>query len=146
MIEVGELAAGDREAWEVLARGYKAFYETPTTDAEYETAWRRLLANDGVHGLAARLDGRVVGIAHYLFHTTIWAPRACYLQDLFTEPGLRGRGVGRALIDAVAARARERGATRYYWMTQHHNATARVLYDKLARHHGFIRYEYPLAT
>ena len=146
MIEVGPLAASDRAAWEVLARGYKAFYRTPTTDAEYEAAWQRLLARDGVHGLAARLDGRVVGIAHYLFHTTVWARTACYLQDLFTDPGMRGRGVARALIEAVAAEARNAGAARYYWMTQDHNATARALYDKVATHHGFIRYDYPVGA
>lgn len=145
MIDVTPLSAEDRAAWEALARGYKAFYDTPTTDAEYDTAWKRLVAGEDVHGLAARLDGKVVGIAHYLFHTTIWTPTACYLQDLFTDPEARGKGIGRALIDAVAAKARQRGATRYYWMTQHHNATARALYDKVARHHGFIRYEYPLA-
>lgn len=145
MIEIAPLREGDRARWEVLARGYKAFYKTPTSDAEYEATWRRLVGDDGVHGLGAHVDGELQGIAHYLFHTTVWAPTACYLQDLFTEPALRGRGIARALIEAVAARAREGGAARYYWNTQDHNATARALYDKVARFNGFIRYEYPLA-
>ena len=142
---IAPLSAADRPAWEVLARGYKAFYDTPTTDPEYETAWTRLLAQDGVHGLAAFLDGRLVGIAHYLFHTSVWAATTCYLQDLFTAPEARGRGVGRALIEAVAAEARRRGAARYYWTTQDHNAVARTLYDRVGRHAGFIRYDYPIA-
>ena len=83
-------------------------------------------------------------IAHFLFHTTIWAPQACYLQDLFTAPEARGKGVGRALIEAVAQEARKHGVKRYYWLTQEHNAVARVLYDKVARFNGFIRYEFPL--
>jgi GNAT superfamily N-acetyltransferase len=144
MIEVGPLTGADRERWEVLARGYKAFYRTPTSDAEFAEAWRRLRAEDGVFALGARLDGRLAGIAHYLFHTTVWAPKACYLQDLFTDPDVRGKGVARALIEAVAAQAREADAARYYWNTQDHNATARALYDKVARFNGFIRYEYPL--
>ena len=138
------LKPADRAAWEVLARGYKAFYNTPTTDAEYEAAWNRLLAQDGVHGLAGWADGQLVGIAHYLFHTSVWAKTNCYLQDLFTLQAARGRGVARALIEAVAQQARERGAARYYWLTQEHNAVARVLYNKVGKYVGFIRYDFAL--
>jgi GNAT superfamily N-acetyltransferase len=143
-IDIQPLKPDDRVAWELLARGYKEFYKTPTTDAEYAAAWSRLLAQDGVHGLAARVDGRLVGIAHYLFHTSVWASSNCYLQDLFTLHAARGKGVARALIEAVAAQARERKAARYYWLTQEHNAVARVLYNKVGKYQGFIRYDYPL--
>jgi len=85
-----------------------------------------------------------LAIAHYLFHTSVWAPKVCYLQDLFVAEGARGLGVGGALIEAVAGEARTAGAARYCWLTQDHNATARRLYDKVARHQGFIRYGYPL--
>jgi GNAT superfamily N-acetyltransferase len=143
-LKISPLSPDDRAAWEVLARGYKAFYETPTSDAEYDTAWRRLVAHDGISGIGAKVDGELVGVAHFLFHATIWAPKACYLQDLFTAPSARGRGVGRALIEAVAAEARTQGAARYYWLTQEHNAVARVLYDKVAKYNGFLRYEFAL--
>jgi len=143
-LEIAPLRLGDRPAWERLARGYKHFYATPTSDAEYETAWQRLLAGDGVHGLGAHRDGRLVGIAHFLFHTSVWARTTCYLQDLFTAPEARGGGVGRALIEAVADAARARQAARFYWLTQDHNAVARALYDQVARHAGFIRYDHPL--
>ncbi len=143
-IRIAPLTSGDRAAWEILARGYKTFYATPTTDAEYETAWQRLLAQDGVHGLAAFADERLVGIAHYFFHTSVWARTSCYLQDLFTTPEARGHGVARALIEHVAGHARAQGAARYYWHTQEHNAVARVLYNKIGKYVGFIRYDYPL--
>ncbi|MEO8751608.1 MAG: GNAT family N-acetyltransferase [Casimicrobiaceae bacterium] len=103
-----------------------------------------VLAQDGVHGLGAFVDGHLVGVAHYLFHTSVWARASCYLQDLFTLPSERGRGVARSLIEAVAAQARLHGCNRYYWLTQESNAIARSLYDKVARHLGFIRYEFPL--
>lgn len=145
-IEIGALRGDERAAWEELARGYKAFYRTPTSDAEFEAAWQRVSAGREVFGLGARLDGRLVGIAHYLFHASAWAPGVCYLQDLFTAPQARGRGVARALIEAAAARARERGAARFYWNTQEDNAVARSLYDRLGKFNGFIRYDYPLVA
>jgi GNAT superfamily N-acetyltransferase len=141
---IAPLRPEDRAAWETLARGYKAFYETKVTLAEIETAWQRLLKREEAFGLAAHLDGQLVGITHYLFHAHVWAPRVCYLQDLFTAPALRGRGVARALIHAVGQAAREAGASRCYWLTHETNATARTLYDKVAKFQGFIRYEYPL--
>lgn len=149
MIEVGPLEAGDRSAWEGLARGYKAFYRDWIPDETYEATWRRLRRGAEPHGfelygLGARLDGRLIGIAHYFFHPTFWGGEACYLQDLFVEEEARGRGAARALIEQVAQAAREHGATRYYWHTKEDNARARALYDQVARFAGFIRYEYPL--
>lgn len=141
---IAPLGPADRSAWEVLARGYKDFYQTPTSPQEYEAAWQRLLARDGVFGLGAKLDGELVGIAHYVLHRSAWAPTVCYLQDLFVAPEIRGKGVARALIDAVAAAAREAGAARFYWQTMQDNTVARALYDKVARFKGFIRYDYPL--
>lgn len=140
-VAIGPLDDGDRARWELLARGYKAFYETGLGDAEYERAWQRLVAGDAVHALGARLDGTLVGIAHFFFHPTVWLADACHLQDFFVDPAARNRGVARALIEAVAATARERGAFRLYWHTHTGNATARALYDKVARHIGMIRYD-----
>jgi GNAT superfamily N-acetyltransferase len=144
MIDVAPLRPADREEWEQLARGYKAFYETELDPARYDETWRALIADDRIHGLAARSDGRMVGIAHYLFHAQTWGPDACYLQDLFTHPDVRGRGVATALIDAVAAAARARGAGKFYWLTKEDNRRARALYDRIALFKGFLRYDYPL--
>lgn len=145
-MQISPLLVDDRVQWELLARGYKDFYKAPTSDAEFETAWRRLISQDGIFGLGAKVDGELVGIAHYLFHTTTWAPTVCYLQDLFTVPAARGKGIARALIEAVAVAAQKQGAARFYWMTQEKNAVARVLYDKVATCHGFIRYDFPLQS
>jgi len=144
MIEVAPLQEVDRVAWEVLARGYKAFYRTELADAAYEETWQRLIAGDRIHGLGAKREGKLVGIAHYLFHAQTWSDDVCYLQDLFTAEDVRGQGVARTLIDAVANAARARGAARYYWLTKADNSTARALYDRIAAFKGFLRYDYPL--
>lgn len=135
----------DRPRWDVLARGYKTFYKTPLPDADYDATWARLMAGHDVFGLGAHVDGMLVGIAHYMFHTGAWSADACYLQDLFVDEAARGHGVGRALIARVAEVAQERGCPRFYWLTQDNNVTARTLYDKVAQYKGFIRYDYPLA-
>ena len=143
-LRVAALTTADHPRWLELTRGYKAFYKTPVTDAEYQRAWKRLVANDRVWGLGAHYDGLLVGITHYLFHSSTWNQEVCYLQDLFVDPALRGRGIARALIEAVAKAALARGADRLYWLTQEHNAAARALYDNVAKYNQFIRYDYPL--
>jgi GNAT superfamily N-acetyltransferase len=142
MIEITPLRETDRPGWQPLAVGYNAFYERVLTDADYDRTWRRLMKGEEMHGLAARLESRVVGIAHYLFHASIWFDVVCYLADLFVDETVRGRGVARALIEKVAAVARARGCPRFYWLTKQDNARARALYDKVARFAGFIRYDY----
>ena len=107
-----------------------------------EAAWQRLVAPTGdLRGLVAELDGALDGFAHYLLHPSTWALRNyCYLEDLFVSDAARGQGVGRALIAAVEAAAREAGATRLYWVTHTDNARARKLYDEMAEFNGFIQY------
>ena len=144
MIEITPLRDTDRQAWQPLAVGYNAFYERVLPDAAYDRAWSRLIKADTLHGLAARLDGQLVGIAHYTFQTSIWFDDICYLADLFVDETVRGQGAARALIEAVAAAARARGCPRYYWQTKQDNTRARALYDKVARFAGFIRYDYPM--
>ena len=142
MLEVSPLRTEDRDRWNVLSRGYKTFYETVLADTEYDRAWERIMSGNSIFGLGARLDGKLVGITHYLFHHSIWMADICYLQDLFVDHNVRGQGVARALIDRVAEHARKRGAPRLYWLTRNDNTTARTLYDKVASHKGFIRYDY----
>lgn len=145
MIEISPLREDDRTGWQPLAVGYNAFYERTLPDAAYEKTWRRLMAGPELHGLAARLDGRVIGIAHYTFQASIWFDDACYLADLFVDETVRGQGTARRLIEAVASAARSRSCPRYYWLTKQDNARARILYDKVAKFAGFIRYDHPLA-
>ncbi|MBC7801836.1 MAG: GNAT family N-acetyltransferase [Gemmatimonadaceae bacterium] len=126
-------------------RDYLLFYDTSMPAEVYDRNWAHVMGDGPLHGLAARADDALVGLTHFLFHASGWTMTpVCYLQDLYVDPAARGTGAGRALIEAVAARAQAAGTTRLYWLTQDHNAPARLLYDRLANHTGFIRYEYPL--
>ena len=144
MIDIGKLQPGDRAAWEALFRGYIDFYERTLGQEDYDRAWQRFQEDSVLHALGARVDGRLVGITHFFIHPNTSGPDVCYLQDLFTENGLRGKGVGRALIQAVADWARAHGCCRLYWLTHESNATARTLYDKVAENRGFVRYQIEL--
>lgn len=140
------VTAADFAQWLPLWDGYNAFYgrSGPTAlPAEItRSTWLRFLdPAEPVHALVAERDGRLLGLTHYLFHrSTIHIELVCYLQDLFTAEGVRGQGIGRALIEEVAARARDAGAARVYWLTHETNQTARQLYDTLATNSGFIVY------
>lgn len=144
-ILIRDLTAADRPAWEPLWQGYLTFYKISLPPEVTETTWARLLdASEPVHGLGALIDRRLVGIVHYIFHRTTWsAADRCYLNDLFTSDEARGRGVGRALIEAVYERATAAGAERVYWQTHETNETAQALYDKVATRTGFIQYRWP---
>jgi GNAT superfamily N-acetyltransferase len=137
------LAAQDEVAWRRLWRDYLAFYQTERPEEVYATTFARILSgkSNEFRGFLAVLDGRPVGLCHYLFHRTCWAVGdTCYLQDLYADPDCRGKGIGRALIEAVYAAADAHGASNVYWLTQTFNTTARQLYDRVAVETPFIRY------
>jgi len=136
----------DFDQWLPLWEGYNKFYgrsgATALPAEITRTTWARFFdAAEPVHALVAESDGRLVGLTHYLFHrSTIMLGPTCYLQDLFTAEAVRGKGIGRALIEAVYQEAKIAGAARVYWHTHETNATARRLYDHVAERSGFIVY------
>jgi GNAT superfamily N-acetyltransferase len=142
MLEIRSFNPEDRQAWEPLWQGYLTFYKSTLPAEVTEATWQRLNdPGEPMHGLAAILDGKIVGIVHYLDHRSTWTVGDyCYLQDLFTSEEARGQGVGRALIEAVYERAQANGASRVYWLTHETNTAAQVLYDKVASRSGFIQY------
>ena len=143
-VRIRALEARDREAWLRLFKGYIAFYEASVPADVIDTTWDRLLGTgEGLPSglVAVDAEDRPVGLAHILMHRSTWSRTwYCYLEDLFVDPGVRGGGVGRALIAAVYAHADAAGCTRTYWMTQESNATARRLYDAVASKSPFVQY------
>ena len=149
-LRVRAVTREDYDEWLPLWQGYNAFYGrsgktavapeiTAATWARffdaYEPQWALVAERRGERG------GALLGLVHYLYHrhTNMIGP-TCYLEDLFTAEAARGRGVGRALIEAVYARARADGLTRVYWHTHESNETAMRLYDRVAERPGFVMY------
>jgi GNAT superfamily N-acetyltransferase len=147
---IRSIKQNDYPAWKPLWDGYNAFYgrkdETALPAQITQVTWQRFFdPNEPVFALVAEVNGAVAGLAHYLFHrSTTRIEPSCYMQDLFTRETERGRGIGKALIQAVYQQAISAGAARVYWQTQESNVAARLLYDKLAKHSGFIVYSHNL--
>jgi GNAT superfamily N-acetyltransferase len=148
--EVRAIRRADYDGWRPLWDGYNAFYgrsgATALPEEITQTTWERFFdPAEPVHALVAEREGRVVGLAHYLYHrSTTRLREVCYLQDLFTAAELRGLGIGRHLIHGVYDAARAAGCSRVYWQTQVTNQPGRALYDKVAQHNGFIVYSHEL--
>ena len=141
-VVVKPVGEGERAAWEPLWAGYLTFYKTSVPAATSDVTWSRFHdPAEPMHLLGAYVDGKLTGIVHYIFHRSTWTPgNYCYLQDLFVDDSARGLGLGRALIEAVYAKAKEAGASRVHWLTHETNAQARILYDQVADQPGFIQY------
>jgi GNAT superfamily N-acetyltransferase len=134
---------GDFARWLPLWQGYQEFYRVRIPEDVTRTTWKRFFdPNEPVHCLVAERDDRLIGLAHYLFHRSTWlADNVCYLNDLFVDPTGRRSGVARKLIEAVYEAADKAGAPKVYWLTHESNAAARLLYDQVAQHSGFIQYQ-----
>jgi GNAT superfamily N-acetyltransferase len=142
-VTVRRIEARDETRWRVLWAGYCRYYETEMPEAVTRYTWARIMdAASPVHAIVAERAGEgVIGMANYIIHQNTWTlTPVCYLEDLFVEPGRRGAGVGRQLIDWLVAQTKEQRWSRLYWNTRENNYRARGLYDKYTAHSGFLRY------
>ncbi len=145
---IRSIAPTDFDRWLPLWQGYNLFYGRPALPEEItNTTWSRFFtAYDLIHAIVAEKDGQLLGLAHYLFHrSTTQIKPICYLSDFFTIESSRGKGIGRALIEAVYERAKDAGSPRVYWQTHETNLMAMKLYDKVAERSGFLVYRKQLS-
>ena len=145
-LNIREIEITDKDRWLELWSGYLIFYKASLPESQTNLTWERLFdANFNVNGLVAEIDGKVVGFTHFLFRPSTWAKNDyCYLEDLYVDSDTRGKGVGRALINAVSERAQEKSANRVYWTTQNTNSQALILYDSFGYPSEFVQYRIPL--
>ncbi len=143
---VTEIREADHDRWVELWTAYLAFYNTTLPTEIFDSTWNRLMSRSGTlsgFGVRESVDGKLLGITHYLLHETAWTPKKmCYLQDLFVDANCRGQGLARRLIEKVAETAKTLDCYKCYWLTQDNNIQARLLYDKVAKFNGFLRYDF----
>ncbi|AVR70582.1 MULTISPECIES: GNAT family N-acetyltransferase [Pseudomonas aeruginosa group] len=141
-LQIRPVGAADHAAWLPLWEGYQRFYRTEIAAATSDATWQRFLdADEPMNAALAWLDGRAVGLVHWIYHRSCWTlGDYCYLQDLFVAEGLRGEGVGRRLIEHVYAEAGAAGCSRVHWLTHESNSDAMKLYDRIADKSGFLQY------
>jgi GNAT superfamily N-acetyltransferase len=112
--------------------------------AEFERAADKVVATEpllhdalfGAHPAAeaeiASLDGKPVGMALFFHNFSTWTGwRGLYLEDLYVTPEARGSGVGKALLQHLAALAVERGCTRFEWSVLDWNEKAIAFYRSM---------------
>ena len=141
--DIRPLGRRDRSEWGTLWRDYLAFYGAERPDDLFDLTFSRYIDPDRTDMCAwmAWEDDTALGLVHTIAHPHGWqdAP-VTYLQDLFTTPDARGKGVARALIETVYADADAAGRGTVYWLTQTSNTTARALYDRVAQATDFMKY------
>jgi GNAT superfamily N-acetyltransferase len=136
----------DKDQWLKLWAGYLEFYKSTISSEQTELTWKRLINNEQkMFGFVAESEEGVIGFTHCLFRPSTWTETDyCYLEDLFVDPSIRGKGVGRALMSKVVELAKEKNSKRVYWTTQEFNKTARVLYDSITPVSEFVQYRLPI--
>ena len=119
-LDIRPLTENDEQEWRRLWTAYLDFYESSVTEEVYETTFSRLTSAEhpAQNAFLALLDGRPVGLVHYILHPHNWRIEdVVYLQDLYADPDVRGMGVGRALIQKVYDFADANGTPTVYWLT-----------------------------
>jgi GNAT superfamily N-acetyltransferase len=145
-ITIRALQEKDKNQWLKLWAGYLEFYKSTISSEQTELTWRRLINNEQkMFGFVAETEEVIIGFTHCLFRPSTWTETDyCYLEDLYVDPNIRGKGIGRALMDRVIELAKEKNSKRVYWTTQEFNKTARVLYDSITPVSEFVQYRLPL--
>lgn len=143
-LSVRPVRADDTAAWTSLYAHYRAFYRLPVDQAAVDRTWAWV--REGEHGLVGlvAVDAADVPIALAnlrWFARPSTASLGLYLDDLFTDPAVRGSGAARALLQRASGIAAERGAGVVRWITAEDNATARRLYDQVATQTAWVTYD-----
>jgi GNAT superfamily N-acetyltransferase len=142
-VVVRAIEPADHDSWAPLFAAYREFYELENEPEVVDRVWGWIQdPHHEVNAQVALVGDELVGFAHHRFYARpSEGGTGLFLDDLFTAPGQRGRGVGRALIGRLAELARERGATKVRWVTAADNTIAQRLYDDVADRTEWLTYD-----
>ena len=118
-----------------MIRAYQEFYKvqqiSDTRNRDFFSAFGE--SNPAGCQFLFREEDAVLGFATvYFTYTSTIAAKVAVLNDLYTSPDQRGRGIGRQLIEHCRSFGAERGAARLQWITAPDNSRAQALYDSLS--------------
>lgn len=133
--------AGPEDAAEIarLLHGFNTEFEEPTPDVATLTERSRRLLDEGEMTVLLAGSGPD-GLSLLRFRPSLWLDGLeAHLAELYVVPALRGRGIGRALLEATIAIARETGAGGIDLNTGETDTAARALYESM----GFTNREGP---
>ncbi|HEX5984131.1 MAG TPA: GNAT family N-acetyltransferase [Solirubrobacterales bacterium] len=130
-IQVRRAAAEDAPQIARLLVDFNREYDEPTPSVEVLTATCRRLLEAGEITVLLSGDGPD-GLALLRFRPALWsAGLEAYLQELYVVPALRGRGIGRALLEEAIEVSREKGADGIDLNTGETDTAARGLYESM---------------
>jgi ribosomal protein S18 acetylase RimI-like enzyme len=129
--QVRRAGVADADAIGRLLHDFNREYDDPTPGPPALAARIRELLDGG--DTAVMLAGEPpLGLAVLRFRPSIWTRALeCYLAELYVAPGSRGRGLGRALMEAAIELARAQGADYMDLATAEDDVAARALYERL---------------
>jgi len=145
MTEIRAVSTDEFSEFEPLFVLYQEFYEVEDIDLDRNRAFFSRFVGGTSDGwlLGAFEDGEPVGFGCFYRHkSSLSATDIVLMNDLYVKEGIRGKGIGRKLIDAGVGLAREWGASHLSWATAPDNHTAQKLYDSTGAHKStWLEYE-----
>jgi GNAT superfamily N-acetyltransferase len=144
-LEIRPLQFDDFPKWLPLWDGNNLGHRNEAVTAE---TWSRLCdaKNTQVNGLAAIMNDEMMGIVHYILHSTTGSIQpVCYMQDVFVSPDHRRKGIGRRLVNEVTEIGKREQWTRMYWLTQFGNTEAKAMYENFGVKLDFTLYVLPIS-
>lgn len=143
--QIRAIQKDDETLWRDLWRQYNEFYKRTVPDPVTSTTFARFLdPSVRIYGAVSTdpAEGdKISGFVTWYPHpSTSSIEEDVYLHDLFVDPGARGGGIGRLLIEHVYEEAKKIPAKSVYWHTQHFNHQAQMLYVEVADKTDFVQY------
>lgn len=143
MTTIRPIEAKDESRWRELWEGYNQYYERTIPEEATALTFKRMLdPKVELYGaVAEEPDGQLSGFVTWMPHIYTGSVNdIVYLHDLFVDPNVRNKGTGRKLMEYCFAEAEKAGACKVYWLTQHFNHRAQLLYTKVGEKTPFVHY------
>lgn len=144
-LKIRPLKFDDFPNWLPLWDGNNMSQRNEAVTAE---TWDRICdaKNTQVNGLAAEINGDILGIVHYILHpTTGQINPVCYMQDVYVPPENRRKGIAKRMVGKLTEMAHQEKWARMYWLTQDSNVEAKAMYENFGVKLDFTLYVLPVS-